>query len=102
MKALLRANVLHWKIPGKSPDLNPVEKFWGWLRKRLRRAGLKDLRAGRPPLGKMAFKARIKSICRGKKAETVAGNFAKGLRKVCKEVVKKKGAAGRRRHTEKV
>jgi hypothetical protein len=95
MKAYLRTKVLLWKIPAKSPDLNPVEKFWGWLRKKLRAADLKDLQVGRPPLGKMAYKARIRAICRGKKAQKVAANFANGLRKVCKEVKLKGGAAAR-------
>jgi transposase len=29
------AKVNMWHIPPRSPDLNPVEKFWGWLRKEL-------------------------------------------------------------------
>ena len=35
------------------------------------------------------------AICRGKKAQKVAANFANGLRKVCKEVKLKGGAAAR-------
>ena len=35
-----------------SPDLNPIEKFWAWLRNRLRQRDLEDLQAGRPALGK--------------------------------------------------
>ena len=81
-----------WKMPAKSPDLNPVEKFWGWLRRQLRVKDLADLRAGRPPIGKLAFKARLRSICSSQRARTVATNFAMGLKRVCKAVVKNKGA----------
>ena len=37
-----RISLLH--IPAKSPDLNPVEKFWGWARKKIHK---KDLAEGR-------------------------------------------------------
>ena len=43
----------------KSPDLNPVEMFWGWLRKKLRSMDLEDLRKKRRPLGKTAYTARV-------------------------------------------
>ena len=39
-----------WHIPKGSPDLNPIEKFWGWLRRELRRRDLQDLRDTKPPL----------------------------------------------------
>jgi hypothetical protein len=84
-----------WHIPPRSPDLNPIEKFWSWLRRELRKRDLADLVAGRPPLGKMAYRKRIVNICRSAKARQVAGNLCKGLRKVCAEVVKKKGAMAR-------
>eukprot|EP00973_Karenia_brevis_P045833 6348461-Karenia_brevis.AAC.1 len=29
------ANVKLWKIPKHSPDLNPAERFWSWMRKKL-------------------------------------------------------------------
>ena len=44
-------------------------------------------------LGKMAYKERVRAVCRSKKAQTVASNHARSLRKVCAAVVKKKGAA---------
>ena len=31
----LRKNIRMWQIPPRSPDLNPVEKFWAWVRKQL-------------------------------------------------------------------
>ena len=56
------ANVILWSVPPRSPDLNPIEKFWAWLRNRLRQRDLEDLQAGRPALGKTAFKARVRAI----------------------------------------
>ena len=82
-----------WQIPPKSPDLNPVERFWGWLRKRLVARDRADLKAKRPPLTKTAFRARVAAICKTKHAQKVAKNFAKVLRKVCTAVVAKRGAA---------
>ena len=32
-----------WKIPARSPDFNPIEKFGAWLRKVLRHRDLADL-----------------------------------------------------------
>ena len=89
------ANVILWSVPPRSPDLNPIEKFWAWLRNRLRQRDLEDLRAGRPALGKTAFKARARAVCRSQHAQHVAAACALGLRKVCLEVVAKKGAMAR-------
>ena len=89
-----RANRIKlWKLPAKSPDLNPIERFWAWLRKELLRRDLADLAARRAVLGKFAYKQRVQGILRSKKAQEVAANIAGGLRKVCKLVIKKKGAA---------
>ena len=84
-----------WHVPPRSPDLNPIEKFWSWLRRELRKRDLADLVAGRLPLGKTAYRKRVVNICRSAKARQVAGKICKGLRKVCAEVVKKKGAMAR-------
>ena len=81
-----------WLVPARSPDLNPVEKFWSWRRRELRRRDLKDLCEGRPVLGKMAYRLRIQAVVRTAKAKTVAANCAGTLRKVCKKVVKNRGA----------
>ena len=54
---------------------------------------LKDAVQGRPVLGKMAYKTRVLRVIKTQKAQTVAGSIAKGLRKACREVIKKKGAA---------
>ena len=84
-----------WGMPPRSPDLNPIEKYWAWLRKEIRRRDLGDLRAKRPPLAKTAFKARVRAICASPKAQRAAAACARGLRKVCKEVVAKRGAMAR-------
>ena len=90
-----RIHVQLWKIPPGSPDLNPVERFWAWLRTALRQLDLQDAVAKRPVLGKAAYKERIKRICKSKRAQSVAVNIAGGLKKVCLEVVANKGAASR-------
>ena len=82
-------------VPARSPDLNVVEKFWGWLRRELRKRDLNDLVQKRPALGKMAYRQRILAICRTPKAKEVAANYFKSLRKVCQEVLLKKGAMAR-------
>ena len=89
------SKVTLWAVPARSPDLNPIEKFWSWLRTQLRQRDLADLQAGRPPMGRVAFKARVRAICRSQRAQRVARACALGLRKVCQEVVMKKGAMAR-------
>ena len=88
-----RKRIVMWQCPAKSPDLNPVEMFWGWLRKRLRKMDLADLRAKKPPLDKAAYIARVKATIRTAKAQQVAKAFAKKLRSSCAQVVRRKGAA---------
>jgi len=90
-----KKNVQLLQIPARSPDLNPIESFWGWLRKQLRLRDLQDLRSGRPALGKTACKARVQALLRSRKAQDVAKAKFSNLRRVCKEVVQKKGAASR-------
>jgi len=81
-----------WDVPPKSPDLNPIEMFWGWIRKKLRHMDLADLRMKRRPLGKAAYTARVKGVMRSQKAQTVAKSYAARLRKTCKQVVDRGGA----------
>ena len=90
-----RARVCLWHIPAQSPDLNPVEKFWNWVRRKLRAMDLADLHAGRPAVQRMAMKQRVRSLLGTKKAKQVAKKLFESLRKTCAEVVKKKGAATR-------
>ena len=91
-KALAARKIKLWFVPPRSPDLNPVERFWSWLRKELRRLDLKDLHAQRPVPGKMAYRRRVRGIMKTQRAKRVAANIAKGLKKVCKKVIIKKGA----------
>ena len=91
-KAHREANIKLWGIPPKSPDLNPVEKFWGWLRRRLRKLDYADLRNKRPVPGKMAYKMRVQRVLKSRAAQTCAANCARGLLKVCQIVHDRKGA----------
>ena len=51
VKACSANKINLWRVPPKSPDLNPVEKFWAWLRRELLLKDLADLKARRPALG---------------------------------------------------
>jgi hypothetical protein len=90
-----RCGVTLWKLPARSPDLNPVEKFWAWTRKRLRAMDLRDLVAKRPAASRAVFKQRVRDLFRTAKSRSVASACTLGLRKVATEVVRKNGAASR-------
>ena len=94
-KAYARHSISVWTIPAHSPDLNPIEKFWSWLRRKLRKLDLADFKMKRPPLSKTQYTTRVKQVLRSNAAQQKAANIAKGFRKVCKEVLTKKGAAAR-------
>ena len=94
-RAYTRTRVSLWRVPPKSPDLNPVEKMWGWVRKELRMKDLADLKARRRVPSKPAYKARIVSLLQSRRAQEVASKYACGYRKVCKDVVKARGARTR-------
>ena len=93
--AHVRARVELWQVPPRSPDLNPVEKFWSWLRRRLRAMDLADLKGKRPAVQKMALKQRVRRLCATQRAKAVAQATFLSLRKTCAEVKKKRGAASR-------
>ena len=63
-----------------------MEKYWGWLRRCLLRKDLDDLQAGKPPLDRMAYIARLRSLNKSARARKVARNFVNGLVKVCRQV----------------
>ena len=44
-------------------------------------------------LGKTAYKERVRRVVKTQKAMTVAGRVTLRLRKVCKEILEKRGAA---------
>ena len=54
---------------------------------------LADCVAKRPLLSKEAYMARVRRVIKTQKAQNVAKRTALRLRKVCKEVVRNKGAA---------
>ena len=87
------AKVMLWKMPAKSQDPNPVERFWFWLRAKLRAMDLQDAVAKRPVFGNAAYKARVRAVCRSQQAQRVAANKEKLMKQVCRPVVLKKGAA---------
>ena len=89
----MKCRVVLWDMPPRSPDLNPVEKFWAWLRRRLRALDLAALQKKRKSLGKAAYQERVRSVCRSQQAQRVAAACARSFRKTCLEVVRKKGAA---------
>ena len=93
LHAYERANVKLVALPPRSPDLNPVEKMWGWVRKQMRVRDLRDLANRTPVLGKTMYRERIRRLLRTAKAQQVATNFAKNFRTVCRRVIKAKGAA---------
>ena len=49
-------------------------------------------REGEQPIGKTAYRARVRSLLRSRKANATAASIAKGFRKVCRKVVANKGA----------
>ena len=94
-KEYVKLRIDMWHVPPRSPDLNPVEKFWAWLRRHLRALDLQDAVAKRPVLGKTAYRERVRRVLHTKKATRVARNCTLGLAKVCREVLRKTGAATR-------
>ena len=82
-----------WTVPAKNPDLNPIEMFWGWIRKKLRKKDLADFRNKCTPLNKEEYITRMKGVMRSHKAQIVAKSYAARFRKTCKQVVERDGAA---------
>jgi hypothetical protein len=68
---------------------------WSWLRRQLRAKDLADLHAKRPPIKRAALKLRVRALCRSRKGKQVAASCARGLRRVCEEVIRKRGKATR-------
>jgi hypothetical protein len=91
----IKKGIKFWRLPPRSPDLNPVEKFWGWLRRLLRAKDLADLVAKRPTLDREQYKKRIQGVLKSDKAKQVAINTMKGLKRVAKQVQKNKGGPSR-------
>ncbi|CAE7507963.1 unnamed protein product, partial [Symbiodinium natans] len=60
--AMAAKNITLWPVPASSPDLNPVEKFWAWLRRRLRHLDREDLRRKRPPIGMLPSRRFTRTV----------------------------------------
>ena len=82
-----------WHVPARSPDMNPIELFWSWLRRRLLALDLQDLTARRRALGKLAYRERVRSVCRSQKAQTVAAACYRSFRDACQRVAAAQGGA---------
>ena len=93
MAVYRRKNIRLIKLPAKSPDLNPVEKMWGWARKKLRKRDLADLTAGRCILGKTAYRQRLRCLLNSAAAQHVASKFFKRLHKTARLVSAAGGAS---------
>ena len=63
--------------------------------KKLRAMDLADCVAKRPGLSKQQYIARVSKVIKTQKAQRVAKNTASRFRKICREVLRKKGAAAR-------
>ena len=92
-KAHKQAHVKLLRIPAKSLDLNPVGRFWSWVRRALARMDLDDLVKERPVPGKVAYKERARRLLKSPKAQTVASNMYYGLQKTSRAVKKRGGKA---------
>ena len=93
LAAYRRRRVVLWDVHAKSPDLNPVERFWAWLRKKLRQMDLADLRARRAPLTKPQYATRVQRVLQTRKAQSVAKRCAGHFRTSCQKVLDNRGAA---------
>ena len=91
--AYVKKGVKVLKIPPRSPDCNPIEKFWGWLRREMKSRDLLDLSKKRKALGKTAYKQRLRAVLKQGKTQAVAKRFATDMMRVCKAIVKAKGYA---------
>ena len=91
--ALRAVGVKLWHTPPRSPDCNPIERFWSWVRKEMRARDLNDFIAKRPILGSMAYKQRLRCLLKSPAAQSVAKKHFHSFRETCKKVLKCKGAA---------
>ena len=91
-----KTSVQLWHVPPRSPDLNPVERFRAFLRKRLRAMDMKDLKDKKPPVGKAELKRRVRMVVQTKTAKETSKRMLRSLLKTAQIVIKKKGAASGR------
>ena len=91
-----KTSVHLWHIPTRSPDLNPVERYWAYLRRRLRAMDLKDMTDERAPVGKAELERRVRAVVKNKTSEDVCKRMLRSLLPTARDVIKKKGAASGR------
>ena len=91
-----KAKVSLWHVPPRSPDLNPVEQYWSWLRRRLRQLDLKDVVAKRPGRTKQQYVQRVKQVMKSAKSKLVSKNIMMSYRKTCQRIHDLGGAAAMR------
>ena len=89
--ALRDRQVSLWQIPARSPDLNPIERYWAWLRRTLRKQDLKDMTRKRPVPGRMMYGVRVRRVVASRASQLHASKCVRGLAKVCREVLARKG-----------
>ena len=58
MRAYATRNIDLWAVPARSPDLNPIEMYWAWVRRKLRVMDLVDMEQKRPALRQHDYIAR--------------------------------------------
>ena len=92
-EALKKVRVTLWYVPPRSPDLNPVEKYWSWVCRQMRAMDLADLSAKRPAAGRAEYKRRFSRLVKSAKGKRVAGNVFCSLLKTCRKVVANGGRA---------
>ena len=63
-----------WKIPPKSPDLSPIERFGGWLKKTLRAMDLAGSLEAGLVLGETSYIECARRVLKGGRAQAVAKN----------------------------
>ena len=93
MQAYATRNIHLWSVPARSPDLNPIEMYWSWLRRQLRMLDLADMKQKRPMLRKPGYVARVRNVIRSSRSQRVVAQCAKKFRDVCLKVIRNKGAA---------
>ena len=91
-----KAKVSMWRVPARSPDLNPAEKYWSWLRRRLRALDLMDAKAKKLVLSKAEYRTHVRRVMNAARSNTVAANIVGGVRKTCRDIHALGGGAAKR------
>lgn len=49
-KLHMKKRISLWHIPPRSPDLNPVERYWSYVRRQLRSMDMRDIKEKHPAI----------------------------------------------------